>query len=63
MYVGLTLLYVGLSLLTGMAWPLVMLPLALVALTALVIRREERYLEAAFAAEYAAYRSRVRRWL
>jgi protein-S-isoprenylcysteine O-methyltransferase Ste14 len=63
MYVGLTLLYVGLSLLTAMAWPLVMLPLALVALTALVIRREERYLEAAFGAEYAAYRARVRRWL
>lgn len=63
MYVGLTLLYVGLSLLTGMAWPLVMLPLALVTLTALVIRREERYLEAEFGAEYRAYRARVRRWV
>ena len=63
MYVGLTLLYVGLALLTGMAWPLVMLPLALVALTGLVIRREERYLEGAFGGEYAAYRARVRRWL
>jgi protein-S-isoprenylcysteine O-methyltransferase Ste14 len=63
MYVGLTLLYVGLSLLTGMAWPLVMLPVALWALTALVIRREERYLGAEFAAEYDAYRARVRRWL
>lgn len=63
MYVGLTLLYVGLSLLAGMAWPLVMLPLALWALTALVIRREEQYLGSAFGAEYAAYRQRVRRWI
>ena len=63
MYVGLSFLYVGLSLLTAMAWPLVMLPLALMTLTALVIRREERYLEAAFGGEYAAYRARVRRWL
>ncbi|MGQ0714682.1 MAG: methyltransferase family protein [Gemmatimonadaceae bacterium] len=63
MYVGLTVLYVGLCLLTGMLWPLVMLPFVLVALTTLVIRREERYLEDAFGAEYAAYRARVRRWL
>ena len=63
MYVGLSLLYVGLAFLTGMAWPLVVLPVVLVALTALVIRREERYLEDAFGAEYAAYSARVRRWL
>ena len=63
MYVGLTVLYVGLALLIGMAWPLVMLPLALWTLTALVIRREERYLGAEFGPEYAAYRARVRRWL
>ena len=63
MYVGLTLVYLGLSLLTGMAWPLVMLPLALWALTVLVIRREERYLGAEFGAEYAAYREGVRRWI
>jgi protein-S-isoprenylcysteine O-methyltransferase Ste14 len=63
MYVGLMLLYVGLSLLTGMAWPLVMLPLAVWALTVLVIRREERYLAAAFGSDYAAYRQRVRRWV
>jgi protein-S-isoprenylcysteine O-methyltransferase Ste14 len=63
MYLGLTLVYVGLSFLTRMAWPLVMLPLGLWALTALVIRREERYLGAAFGAAYADYRKRVRRWI
>jgi len=63
MYVGLTLAYVGLALLTNRGWPLVFLPLVLVALHGLVIRREERYLSAAFPGEYAAYRQRVRRWL
>jgi protein-S-isoprenylcysteine O-methyltransferase Ste14 len=63
MYVGLTLAYVGLALLTNRGWPLVFLPLVLVTLHGLVIRREERYLSAAFPGEYAAYRQRVRRWL
>lgn len=63
MYVGLTALYAGLALTLDVAWPLVLLPLALVALQRLVIRREERYLSAAFGAEYDAYCARVRRWL
>jgi protein-S-isoprenylcysteine O-methyltransferase Ste14 len=63
MYVGLSAIYVGLSLLMGMAWPLVLLPLVLLSLYALVVRREEHYLGHAFGDEYAAYRSRVRRWL
>ena len=63
MYLGLSLVYIGLSLLMRMAWPLVLLPIVLAALYVLVIRREERYLGAAFAEEYRAYRQRVRRWL
>jgi protein-S-isoprenylcysteine O-methyltransferase Ste14 len=63
MYIGLSSIYVGLSLLMGMAWPLVLLPLVLLSLYALVIRREERYLGDAFGEDYAAYRQRVRRWL
>jgi protein-S-isoprenylcysteine O-methyltransferase Ste14 len=63
MYVALSLMYVGLSLLTRMVWPILLLPLVLLALFALVIRREERYLGDAFRAEYAEYRRRVRRWL
>jgi protein-S-isoprenylcysteine O-methyltransferase Ste14 len=63
MYVGLTSLYVGLSVLSDSWWPLVFLPVVLAALWFLVIRREERYLAAAFGEEYAAYRQRVRRWL
>jgi protein-S-isoprenylcysteine O-methyltransferase Ste14 len=63
MYVGLTLTYVGLSVLMGMAWPLLLLPLVLMALFGLVIKREERYLDHAFGPEYAEYRKHVRRWL
>lgn len=63
MYVAFSAIYIGLSLLMSMAWPLLLLPLVLLGLYALVIRREEHYLGHAFGAEYAAYRSRVRRWL
>ena len=63
MYVGFSAVYIGLSLLMSMAWPLLLLPLVLLSLYALVIRREEYYLGHAFGDEYGAYRSRVRRWL
>lgn len=63
MYVGLSVAYVGLALLTGILWAIVLLPLVLTTLVALVVSREERYLADAFGAEYAAYRARVRRWL
>jgi protein-S-isoprenylcysteine O-methyltransferase Ste14 len=63
MYVALTLVYAGLSLLVGTVWPIVVLPIVLWSLYVLVIRREEQYLGAAFAEAYGAYRRRVRRWL
>lgn len=63
MYVALSTMYVGLSFLAGMAWPLVLLPIVLVAVYAIVIRREEHYLASAFGDEYGVYRRRVRRWL
>jgi protein-S-isoprenylcysteine O-methyltransferase Ste14 len=63
MYLSLTTLYMGLSLLTAMLWPIIVLPIVLVLLTVLVIRREERYLESAFGADYDEFRRRVRRWV
>jgi protein-S-isoprenylcysteine O-methyltransferase Ste14 len=63
MYVALTLVYLGLSLLVGTVWPIVLLPIVLWSLYALVIRREEQYLGTAFAEEYGAYRRHVRRWV
>lgn len=39
------------------------LPIVLTLLVRLVMRREEAYLADAFGADYAAYRTRVRRWI
>ena len=63
MYVGLATMYLGGALLCNTGWPLILLPLVLYLMTALVIRREERYLLAEFGSEYAEYCRRVRRWL
>jgi protein-S-isoprenylcysteine O-methyltransferase Ste14 len=63
MYVGMTALYLGLTLLARSWWPLLFLPVVLALLVRLVIRREERYLASAFGEEYEDYRRRVRRWL
>lgn len=63
MYLGMTLVYFGVTTLMNSWWPLFLLPLVLWALIALVVRREERYLAAEFGEHYRAYRGRVRRWM
>ncbi len=63
MYVGLALLYLGLTLWVDSPWPLLFLPIALFTIHRFVIAREERYLEAKFGEEYRGYKARVRRWL
>ncbi|HYR99138.1 MAG TPA: isoprenylcysteine carboxylmethyltransferase family protein [Gemmatimonadales bacterium] len=63
MYVGLTTLYVGGTLLLNDPWPLVFLPLVIALIQRYVIAREETYLERKFGDEYRAYKARVRRWI
>ncbi len=63
MYLGLVVLYLGVSLLINSIWTLLLLPLVLFILYTAVIRREERYLAAAFGSAYQDYQTRVRRWL
>ena len=63
MYLSLVCLYVATAIFLNTWWALVLLPVVVVAIDRLVIAREERYLSAAFPAEYAAYRARVRRWI
>jgi protein-S-isoprenylcysteine O-methyltransferase Ste14 len=63
MYLGLAILYAGLALLFDTAVPLVLLPLAIVAMRVFVIDREERYLTDAFGEDYRQYQREVRRWL
>jgi protein-S-isoprenylcysteine O-methyltransferase Ste14 len=63
MYTGLTVGYAGATFLVGSWWPLLTLPLAVLAVRRLVIAPEERYLADRFGPAYADYRARVRRWL
>ena len=63
MYLGMTLAHLGAALALNAMWPIILLPMALVVLFRLVIRKEEEHLRRVFGDDYAAYRSRVRRWL
>jgi protein-S-isoprenylcysteine O-methyltransferase Ste14 len=63
LYLALTGLYLGITLLVNAVWPLVLLVPLLAILRWGVIGREERYLEAKFGEPYRAYRARVGRWL
>ena len=62
-YLGLALVYAGISLLAGGRWPLVFLPGVLATIDRGVIGREEEYLKERFGDPYRDYLSRVRRWL
>ncbi len=63
MYLSLVLVYLGIAALTGLAWPLLLLPLPVLLLDRLVIPYEEARLRDAFGAACEEYFSRVRRWL
>ena len=63
MYAGMTLAYAGAALILNTSWPLLLLPIVLLAMVKLVITREEAFLAATFGADYVGYTHRVRRWL
>ena len=63
MYIGLTLMYLGLALIFHLTWGLVLLPVVVWLITLWVIVPEEKYLEQKFGMEYISYKSKVRRWL
>ena len=62
-YVAQTLLYAGGAVLANSLSALLALLPLLVVINVAVVRREERYLESLFGAEYRAYKTRVRRWV
>jgi protein-S-isoprenylcysteine O-methyltransferase Ste14 len=62
MYVAWTLVYLGLALVLGSAWPLALLP-AVLLLTHLAVLREERRLAERFGLGFGRYRREVRRYL
>jgi protein-S-isoprenylcysteine O-methyltransferase Ste14 len=57
------LVYVAIAVLASALWVLVPLPIVLAVINNGVIKREERYLERKFGAEYVDYKSRARRWI
>ncbi|MGH2509637.1 MAG: methyltransferase family protein [Ktedonobacteraceae bacterium] len=63
MYLAMGMVCIGISLLVNMLWPLLSVPAVLVIVDRVVIRKEERYLEAKFGDGYRQYKSRVRRWV
>ncbi|MGI8858613.1 MAG: methyltransferase family protein [Rubrobacteraceae bacterium] len=63
LYVGMTLMYCGISAFANALLPFLMLPSVLAVMRNGVIEREELYLEEKFGEEYLAYKARVRRWV
>jgi protein-S-isoprenylcysteine O-methyltransferase Ste14 len=62
-YVGFTLIYLGISALANALLPVLLLPAVQQLMRRGVIEREERYLERKFGDEYLHYKERVRRWI
>jgi protein-S-isoprenylcysteine O-methyltransferase Ste14 len=63
LYLGTTLIYLGLSVAAGSLWAIVLVVPLLWVINVGVIAREERYLERKFGDAYQAYKARVRRWV
>jgi len=63
LYLGTTLIYLGLSVAAGSLWAIGLLVPLLWVINVGVVKREERYLERKFGDAYRAYKARVRRWI
>lgn len=62
-YLAMTLLMIGIGLITGIVWFLLFAVLAAFATQKLAVEREEKHLEARFGKRYRDYAKRVRRWI
>jgi protein-S-isoprenylcysteine O-methyltransferase Ste14 len=63
MYLSLTVVYLGLALALGRAWPLILLIVPWASMNWVVIPFEEARLSETFAQDYAEYCRKVRRWI
>ncbi len=63
MYLALAIAYIGGALALNSLWPIIFLPVLIVAVDRLIIEKEERYMQSVFGEAYAIYCARVRRWL
>ena len=62
-YLGMLVSYLGVALVTGLIWPLLLVPLVQSSLRGLAIDAEEAHLRERFGEQYREYQRRVRRWL
>lgn len=63
MYLGMTLLLVGVAILSRALSPFFVPPLFMSLITVLFIRHEEQHMRHTFGADYEAFKRKVRRWL
>ena len=62
-YLAFAMIYLGLSVVMGSLWPVVLLPALMAIVTVAVIQPEERYLRRELGPAFADYCNRVRRWV
>lgn len=63
LYLALTLIYSGITLVANSFWSALFAPVVLLVVRRGVIDREEQYLERRFGDEYRQYKHQVRRWI
>jgi protein-S-isoprenylcysteine O-methyltransferase Ste14 len=63
MYLGLTVVYLGIAIAGQSVWAIILLPLVLFVIQRYAIEPEEAFLRRRFGADYVGYTTRVRRWL
>ena len=63
MYLGMTLILIGIALGLGTLSPWLVIPIFVLGIQERFIKMEERKMESEFGAEYNAYKQKVRRWL
>jgi len=62
-YLGFLLMVIGIPLVGGTYWGIILAPIFILLCNRLVIEHEEAYLGKKFGTTYTDYKSRVRRWL
>jgi protein-S-isoprenylcysteine O-methyltransferase Ste14 len=62
-YLGNTMLMIGIGLIAGIVWFILLAPVAAFVTQKLAIEREERHLEIRFGKKYRDYAKKIRRWI
>jgi protein-S-isoprenylcysteine O-methyltransferase Ste14 len=63
MYLGLALVYAGISIADQSVWTLILLPIVLTIIQRRAIELEETFLEKRFGTDYLRYKENIRRWI